>query len=137
MDEFDTALGPLLERDPRFHRDAYHFVREALYHTQATLARETGGMPRHVSGHQLLEGIRSLALQQFGPMALAVLSEWGIHRCEDFGDIVFNLVGSGILSKTDDDRPEDFRGGYDFQEAFRRPFLQGGTACPATGSSRE
>ena len=80
---------------------------------------------RHVTGQQLLAGIRQHALAQFGPMAATVLNEWGVHRCEDFGEIVFNLVENGVLAKTEQDSRADFQGGYDFDEAFRKPFLPG------------
>jgi uncharacterized repeat protein (TIGR04138 family) len=51
-----------------------------------------------------------------------VLEEWGIHNCRDFGDIVFNMVESGLLSKTETDSRDDFQNGYDFNDAFRKPF---------------
>lgn len=125
--DFDNALEPLLARDPRYARAAYHFVREGLDHTQAVLKQRGITFPRaeidnHITATELLDGLRELALQQFGPMALCVLEDWGIRSCEDFGEIVFNLVEQRILSKTEHDRREDFRSGYDFAEAFRLPF---------------
>ena len=81
--------------------------------------------PAHVSGQQLLEGIRAHALEQFGPLTLMVLEEWGVRRCEDFGELVFNMVENSLLGKTENDSRDDFKGGYDFNEAFRRPFLPG------------
>ncbi len=62
-----------------------------------------------MSGKELLEGIREYALNEFGPMTLALLREWGIHACEDFGNIVFNLVEHGVLAKTEEDTREDFK----------------------------
>jgi uncharacterized repeat protein (TIGR04138 family) len=124
---FDETLAQILAKDPRYQRDAYHFIREALDFTQRAHARESrSGTPRHVTGRELLEGVRKLALDQFGPMAVTVLNEWGVRRCEDFGEIVFNLVESGLLGKTEQDSREDFAGGYDFNEAFRQPFLPRG-----------
>ncbi len=123
MQDFNSALEPVLAQDPRFPREAYFFVREALDHTQELLAKRGGKLPRHVSGMELLDGIRDLAIKQFGPMAITVFDEWQIRRCEDFGEIVFNLVENKILSKTDEDSREDFKRGYDFTEAFRRPYL--------------
>jgi uncharacterized repeat protein (TIGR04138 family) len=120
---FDQALALILHNDPRYHREAYLFVREALDHTQKTVVKEKRGSVRHVSGQELLVGIRDLALAQFGPMAATVLAEWGVHKCEDFGEIVFNMVEIGLLAKTDKDSRADFAGGYDFQDAFRKPFL--------------
>jgi uncharacterized repeat protein (TIGR04138 family) len=120
---FDEALGLIRAKDARYACDAYQFVREALDHTQKTIGRENRGRIRHVSGQELLEGIRDYALTQFGPMAMDVFEEWGIHGCHDFGEIVFNMVEIGLLAKTDKDNRSDFDGGYDFYDAFRRPFL--------------
>jgi uncharacterized repeat protein (TIGR04138 family) len=120
---FDVVLDAVLAKDPRYAREAYHFLREALDYTQRTLSKANQGKMRHVSGQELLAGIRAYALQQYGPMALMLLNEWGIHRCEDFGELVFNLVDAGVLSKTESDSRADFANGYDFDEAFRKPFL--------------
>ena len=120
---FDEALDLIRAKDPRYACDAYQFVREALDYTQKTIGRENRGRIRHVSGQELLAGIRDFALTQFGPMTMAVFEEWGIHKCHDFGEIVFNMVEIGLLAKTDKDSRADFDGGYDFYEAFRRPFL--------------
>jgi uncharacterized repeat protein (TIGR04138 family) len=120
---FEEALGQILTRDPRFQRDAYLFVREALDLTQKSVTKENKGLKRHVSGQELLGGIREYALTQFGPMSMTVLEEWGVHNCKDFGDIVFNMVETGWLAKTDKDTRDDFQESYDFFEAFRVPFL--------------
>ena len=120
---FEEALDQIQAKDPRFHRDAYHFVREALDHTQKTIVKENKGQMRHVSGQELLGGIREFALAQFGPMTITVLEEWGVRQCKDFGDIVFNMVETGWLAKTEKDTRDDFQEGYDFVEAFRKPFL--------------
>jgi len=115
-------IAALVAADDRYHRDAYAFLKEALEYTQRTLKRPVGEKTRHITGQELLEGIREYALKEYGPMALTVLSEWGIRRSEDFGEVVFNMVEHGILSKTDTDSREDFRHGYDFEQAFRAPF---------------
>jgi uncharacterized repeat protein (TIGR04138 family) len=121
---FDEVLEKVVGKDPRFPREAYFFVREALDHTQKLIGKPAkDDAPRHVTGQQLLEGIRDFALQQYGPMAVTVLEAWGIRRCEDFGDIVFNMVENSLLAKTDQDSREDFKGGYDFEDAFRKPFM--------------
>lgn len=126
-ENFDETLDTILRKDGRFTRDAYLFLREALDHTTKTMTK-TGREGarrevRHVTGQQLLGGIRTFALEQFGPMTLTVLHEWGVRRCEDFGEIVFNMVENNLLGKTEKDSREDFKGGYDFEEVFRRPFL--------------
>lgn len=120
---FDEVVELLATQDKRYHRDAYHFLREALDHTQRTIGKPKRGEIRHVSGQELLEGFREYALQQFGPMTLTVLEEWGVRACEDIGELVFNMVESGLLAKTDRDSRDDFKPGYDFEATFRTPFV--------------
>ena len=119
---FDEVLEKMVAQDPRFARDAYHFTREALDFTQKLISRENRGGVRHVTGQELLEGIRQFSLQQFGPMTVTVLEEWGVKNSRDFGDIVFNMVEGGLLAKTEKDTRDDFQNGYDFTDAFRKPF---------------
>jgi uncharacterized repeat protein (TIGR04138 family) len=129
--DFELKLEKILAKDPRYTRDGYIFVREALDFTQQLIARESQGI-RHVSGQELLDGIRQYALKQFGPMATTVLEEWGIKSCPDFGEIVFNMVEADLLAKTEKDTRKDFENGYDFVTAFRKPYLPQGKAQPET-----
>ena len=119
---FDEALDVICAQDPRFARDAYHFIRESLDFTQKLISKENRGPIRHVTGQELLDGLRQYALQQYGPMAVTVLEEWGVNHCRDFGDIVFNMVEHSLLAKTEKDSRDDFQNGYDFTDAFRKPF---------------
>ena len=119
---FDEAVEQILARDSRYTREAYLFVREALDYTQRLVGKETRGQIRHVSGQELLDGIRQFALNQFGPMTVTVFEEWGVRNCRDFGEIVFNMVESSLLAKTEKDTRDDFQNGYDFTETFRKPF---------------
>jgi uncharacterized repeat protein (TIGR04138 family) len=119
---FDEAVESIIAKDSRYARDAYVFVREALDFTQKLVVKEARGAIRHVSGQELLNGIRQFALQQFGPMSVTVFEEWGVKRCEDFGEIVFNMVEIGLLAKTEKDGRADFVNGYDFSDAFHKPF---------------
>src|SRR5436189_3460164 len=120
---FEEALKRVQAKDQRYTPDAYLFVREALDYTQKHIKKDRHGRLRHVSGQELLDGIRDFALSQFGPMTMSLLEEWGIRSCQDFGEIVFNMVEVGWLAKTDKDTRADFEGGYDFYETFRKPFL--------------
>ena len=86
-------------------------------------ARDKNRKDRNVSSAELLDGIRAFALESFGPMAMTLFEEWGVHTCADFGNIVFNLVDAQILATSKDDKIEDFYDGYDFNEAFVKPFL--------------
>jgi len=119
---FDEAVEQILARDSRYTREAYLFVREALDYTQKLVGKETRGAIRHVSGQELLDGIRKFALNQFGPMTAKVFQEWNIRNCRDFGEIVFNMVEIGLLAKTEKDTRDDFQNGYNFTDAFRKPF---------------
>ena len=109
----EEILDQLQERNPRFHPKSYFLVLAALHSVIESLD-ET----RHISGRELAEGVRGLALDRYGPMARTVLEHWGIHATEDLGCVVFALVEQGILIGQDDDRPEDFADVFDFEEAF-------------------
>ena len=119
---FDEVVMQILGKDARYSRDAYVFLREGLDFTQKLISKENRGATRHVTGQELLDGLRQFALQEFGPMAKTVLEEWGLTQCADFGNIVFNMVEIGLLAKTDKDSHDDFQTGYDFTDAFCKPF---------------
>ena len=120
--KFEDAIRRIVADDTRYQFDAYVFVQEAIEFTQKSLGRHKQEY-KHVGGKELLNGIRDYALSMFGPMTQTVLSEWGIHSCEDFGEIVFNLIKYNQAVQSKSDSREDFKGGYDFYEAFRKPFL--------------
>jgi uncharacterized repeat protein (TIGR04138 family) len=109
----DEILDQLQERNPRFHTRAYFFVLASLHSVIRSLDE-----PRHISGGELAQGVRRLALDRYGPMARTVLEHWGIHETEDVGGVVFALVDQGVLVKQDEDSLEDFRDVFDFEEAF-------------------
>jgi len=120
---FAQLVSEIVAKDKRYDVKAYTFVREGLDYTLKTLKRNSGGAHKHVSGTELLEGLRQHTINEYGPMGKLVLNEWGINACEDFGHIVFNLVNTGVLGKSDHDRPEDFVPGFSFEDAFVKPFL--------------
>ena len=120
MKELETYLKKIesvIAKNKQYKFEAYSFVMAALHHTVAKLEK-----PRHVTGHELAEGIREYALQQYGPMARTVLKYWGIEKTEDFGKIVFALVEVGVLRKQAEDKIEDFRNIYDFVDAFDKGY---------------
>ena len=115
----ETVLERLRERHPQFHESSYIFVLSALHYVIAHLPQ-----PRHMSGRELAEGVRDLALDRFGPLARTVLEHWGIRTTQNVGDVVFALVESGVLIKQEEDGPDDFRDVFDFDDAFERyPFF--------------
>src|SRR5215469_2689672 len=119
---FAEALDSVLASDPRYHRDAYVFLRDALDFTTKQQKKIKGTTVRNVAGPELLDGVRQYALKEFGPMVMTVFDSWGIHSCEDIGYMVFNLIGAGVFGKTEEDSIEDFTNVYDFEEAFVNPF---------------
>jgi uncharacterized repeat protein (TIGR04138 family) len=119
---FAEALESVISNDPRFQRDGYIFLRDALDFTTKQQKKIKGVSVRHVTGPELLDGVRQYALKEFGPMVMTVFDSWGIHSCEDIGHMVFNLIGAGVFGKTDEDSIEDFKNVYDFQDAFVQPF---------------
>jgi uncharacterized repeat protein (TIGR04138 family) len=127
MTSYQTRIADLVERDPRYTYEAYEFVFAALSHTQRVLGRlpTKGEVPEtqyHVSGRELVEGVRELAVREFGLMARIVFRMWGITRTAEFGEIVFNLVSEGLMSKTDQDCREDFQDIFDFDQALVQDF---------------
>jgi uncharacterized repeat protein (TIGR04138 family) len=107
------ALMTILDKDKRYDPEAYSFIMAGMDYTMKKLNRKG-----HVSGQELSNGIKDYCLEQFGPLARLVLEKWGIKSTNDFGEIVFNLIVSGLLGKTEEDRKEDFHNRYDFKAAF-------------------
>jgi uncharacterized repeat protein (TIGR04138 family) len=120
---FAEALDSIVASDPRYQREAYVFLRDALDFTTKQQKKIKGATVRHVAGPELLDGVRQYALKEFGPLVITVFDSWGIHSCEDIGHMVFNLIGAGIFGKTEEDSMEDFKSVYAFEEAFVKPFL--------------
>lgn len=116
-----TTLEQLMEIDRRYTGQAYAFVLTALEEVVEELPER-----RHVSGCELAEGCRELALRLYGPLAKTVLEHWNIRATRDFGEIVFNLLEVGILSKDEADSRRDFENVFDFDEVFEREYPWGG-----------
>jgi uncharacterized repeat protein (TIGR04138 family) len=102
--------------------EAFQFVQQGLGHTVERVEQYGGlhGEGKHVSGQQLCMGLRDFAIQQYGLLAPVVLRRWNVLRTDDFGRLVFAMVDHGLMSKTDEDTLDDFRGVFDFDEAFAR-----------------
>lgn len=113
----EKSLEEVARELGRYEVEAYRFVFESLDHLLSKLDKR-----RHVSGAELAHAIRELALERFGFMARTVLNQWGVHETGDFGEIVFQLVNAGLMSKTEEDRKSDFADIYDFHEAFDRGY---------------
>ena len=118
-EDFLREIEDLAERDGRYKKEAYLFIYEALEHTvKRTHKSALSQDQRHVSGRDLLYGISEYGMSQFGPLTSSVFAHWGVHTTQDFGEIVFNLVKSSLMSKTDEDCIDDFIDVYDFEIEF-------------------
>ncbi|MDD3154777.1 MAG: hypothetical protein PHS41_07910 [Victivallaceae bacterium] len=101
--EIARAIDLLAGQHGEFRRCAFEFVQEAVLFTVSRLEER-----RHVKAFELLEGARDYARDQYGFLARAVLFDMGIFSAENFGNVVFLLIGAGVLSADRDDRQEDF-----------------------------
>lgn len=116
-------IRELVAADPRYKEEAYYFVREGLDYTVHELNEVPQEESHHVRGWELTAGIRDYAIRQFGPISLRVLRHWGINSSDDIGEIVYNMIDVQLLGKTDEDDKQDFHRVFDFERAFRDPFL--------------
>ncbi|WP_437205715.1 Minf_1886 family protein [Planctomicrobium sp. SH664] len=121
-----SATGQSTAPRFKFHSDAYRFVFEALHHTQQRLKRQPAhdvdDERAHITGPELLMGIRDLALERYGLLARNVFSHWGVKSTADFGRIVFELIERGEMRKTSRDQLTDFFDVYDFDDALDREY---------------
>ena len=117
---FETKIAEICEMDSRYDPDAYFFLREGMEYTITTVKK---GVHQHLTGQEVSLGLKDYALAEFGPMALFVLNEWGLHKTDDFGNLVYNLINAEVFSKTPTDKKEDFNNVFDFYDAFAKPYL--------------
>jgi uncharacterized repeat protein (TIGR04138 family) len=108
----------LLASDKRYDAEAYNFLYEALDWTLKNVVKAEGRGNQHVTGRELLEGIRQYAIEQFGCLTRTVFESWGVRSTADFGDMVFNLVQHDLMGKQESDSKADFQDIYDFDEVF-------------------
>ena len=121
----EERINQVRRRDRRFARNAYYFILDSLDYTLVHYGKDQlTGEERHVGAHDLLSGLRDLAADQFGPMASFVFQQWGVRSTEDFGEIVFNLIDAGLLSRRPEDSRLDFAGGFDFDSVFEAKFRE-------------
>jgi len=120
----DVDLKQLAAKVGPYPLTAYRFVREGLSRTvEMSQGLDSSEADRHVSGQQLCMGLREFAIERYGLLAPVVLRSWHVQRTDDFGRIVFAMIDAGLLSKTPQDSFDDFRGVFEFDEAFGRDRL--------------
>jgi uncharacterized repeat protein (TIGR04138 family) len=111
-------IEEIAEQDGRYNPRAVKFVFEGLGYTVKKLATEPG----HVTGQMLCEGLRQMALEKWGGLALLVLNTWKIKTTRDLGEIVYLLIQHKWMKAQPSDTIDDFNGVFDFKTAFRDPF---------------
>ena len=120
--DMEIDWGDIQRKAGPYPLQAFAFVQEGLRYAVESIKANEPDLPeqgRHVSGQELCIGLRDYAIKQYGMLAQTVLERWHVQRTDDFGRIVFALVEAGLMSKTDEDSLEDFKGVFDFSEAFQ------------------
>jgi uncharacterized repeat protein (TIGR04138 family) len=113
----DGVMDRIRMKERRYDERAYLFVLAALEFCQQRLDER-----RHITGQELAEACRDLALERFGVMSRLVLDHWGIRATADIGQIVFTLVELGMLLSQPTDSREDFEDVFSFDQAFERDY---------------
>ena len=121
-EKFTTAVARIVNTDPRYAPEAYSFISDAVLFTARKLESDTRNK-RHITGKELLIGIKEFAMEQFGPIAPEVLRYWGLSDSMAIGHVVFNMVNNQLLGKSQEDTIDDFRNGFDFDSEFSEPFI--------------
>jgi len=111
-------LEQIAAEDGRYSTQAIRFVYEALGYTAKNVAIE----PKHVSGETLCEGLKKLALEKWGRLAMLVLNTWGIKTTRDFGEIVWLMIRNEWMSAQPTDSINDFNDVFNFKTAFKDQF---------------
>jgi uncharacterized repeat protein (TIGR04138 family) len=127
--DYEAVIREIIAKDPRYAPQAYELVRAALDHSQKMVHGEPkkgkSKDNRHVTGRQLIEGFRQHVLENYGPVSHRLLSNWGLKRSIDVGNIVFNLIEAKLFGSSPEDSLSDFEDVIDFKEAFQKPFESG------------
>jgi uncharacterized repeat protein (TIGR04138 family) len=111
-------LEEIAAEDGRYGPQAVRFVYEGLGYTVKKVVSEPG----HVSGQLLCEGLRRLALEKWGRLAVLVLNTWGIKTTRDLGEIVYLMIAHEWMSAQPADSIDDFDDIYDFKTVFKDQF---------------
>ena len=112
------TLEEIAAEDGRFCPAAIRFVYEGLGYTAKKVTTE----PVHVTGQSLCEGLKRLAVEKWGRLAIMVLDNWGIKSTRDFGEIVYLMIRHKWMSAQPTDSIDDFNGVYDFKTVFKDQF---------------
>ena len=97
-------LEEIAGENSRYSPQAIKFVYEGLTYT----AKEIAAEPKHVSGQILCEGLRKLAIEKWGWLAMLVLNTWGVKTTNDFGEIVYLMIKHKWMKAQPTDSIDDF-----------------------------
>jgi len=112
------SLEKIAREDGRYKPQAVRFVYEGLGYT----AKKNVAEPAHVDGRVLCEGLKELAVEKWGRLAMLVLNSWGVKSTYDFGEIVYSLIKHKWMSAQPTDSIDDFSDVYDFKTTFEDQF---------------
>jgi uncharacterized repeat protein (TIGR04138 family) len=111
-------LETIAAEDGRFSPNAIQFIYEGLAYTAKNILAE----PHHVTGQTLSKGLKKLAVEKFGRLAMLVLNNWGLYNTRHFGEIVYLMIANEWMSAQPTDTIEDFNDVYDFKTVFKDNF---------------
>jgi uncharacterized repeat protein (TIGR04138 family) len=132
-EEFAAKVSEIVKKDPRYSPEAYKFVSDAVLYTSTKVSDGEGGIGvRHVTGKELLNGIKEFAVKEYGPLAQEVLRSWGLTDSLAIGNVVFNMVDSQLLGRSEEDSIDDFKDGFNFDYEFTEPFRPAEKSSPAS-----
>lgn len=120
----DELYDEVARRHPQYPRAAYVFVGTAVHEIAVKILKhhsdsdEKSNRSRHITGQELVLGLKDLLLKRYGRLAIDVLRHWHISETLDFGKIVYFLVEVQLLSVSPEDSFEDFRDVYSFSDVF-------------------
>jgi uncharacterized repeat protein (TIGR04138 family) len=112
------SLESIANEDGRYSLQSLKFVLEGIDYTAKKIT--TGR--RHVSGQTLCQGLKELAVEKWGRLAMLVLNNWNIKNTRDFGEVVFCLIKHKWMSAQPSDTIDDFNDVYDFKTVFKDQF---------------
>lgn len=106
----EEVLKQLAKEDTRYPAESYKFLLHCLGVVQTRKEK------KQVSGQDLCFVFKEAGCHYFGFLARTVFDHWGIKRTEDIGNIVYNLIGAGIMKKQKSDKRSDFKNVFNFNE---------------------
>ncbi len=126
-------------KNKKFPPEAYRLILEVLNATVKLIsnrqlqpsapyaenrATDEKGHEFHISGRELLAGFKIYMREEYGNLALLLLERWGITSTEDVGQIVFDMVEQGKMTRREADTIDDFKDVYDFSEVFSPDIME-------------